>query len=854
MNKLISFLLSLLLATVANAQLADGIKIYKNGSGDTIVGDYNLSDIVSNSAGYWSKHAAVTNVDMNTNKLLNVGSLMYGLPQGNPVFTNMMYGCNTNIGLGTNVVGAVNTYSTSPAGVSWYVDATLGNDSPGQGTGPGVNAFKTVQYAIDSAGSGDTIYMTGTFILGSVTPGVPAPNLGPIYANKNQILLGQGTTIFDGGDYGYYNPGLGMWVPNIYETRCLVIQNGVIDGVQFYRGHGKMGGGYGITDGYGMFAHVSGSAIIRNCSVSTIAEDPYYPPAFPMYGSIYIGNGAIAQACTVNSIVPAYISTYYGVGMYLEGGATALDCNLSGNTAPPGCTVYGVGLHVGGDAVVNHCNIDNNSMGPGTCYGGGVTVSGVGISAGNFTHNSIAGNICQSMGAGMYVDVAGTANIEYCRFYNNGDTYYGISAGAGLYSASSGGPGSGSLTIDRCEFDLNYGAAVGGIAISANGSTINIRNSGISNGVSYAGGAGIYVPNTSVGTFVITNNMFANNTDYMFASQTANGEAILIEAAQSPAVFVDHCTFNGNEGTWRGGAINYMPSSGAGTTGIVIQCSSFSGNTVLYSTMYGATYGGAIYIYPDFGLIDRCYFANNRSRDTGGAISLYNAQAPGANTRIVNCLMVSNVVTHDDAMPLEGNALQLADGTVVRNCTFITNHNDDVAGVSQYAIFVNPGETVVLKNNIFYGNDMDIDPNFVTTYVGYNRTDDLWPIGSNYNVPYMPQFITASNYTYYLDPYSPLINMGEMSVDNGDYDLANNPRVRDNNVDLGCYEVMRGTPRLSVDTNGVLRVWAAGIYVDLMDVQGIMIDGVLAPTVNIPDGLGNTLHYKYGVLMEITTP
>ena len=48
---------------------------------------------------------------------------------------------------------------------TWYVDGTLGTDVAGHGTGTGVDAFKTIQYAIDAATAGDTISVAaGTYV------------------------------------------------------------------------------------------------------------------------------------------------------------------------------------------------------------------------------------------------------------------------------------------------------------------------------------------------------------------------------------------------------------------------------------------------------------------------------------------------------------------------------------------------------------------------------------------------------------------------------------------------------------------------------------------------------------------
>ncbi|MFC2050667.1 hypothetical protein ACFLTN_05775 [Chloroflexota bacterium] len=50
--------------------------------------------------------------------------------------------------------------SPAAGAATWYVDGTLGTDNVTQGTGPGINAFKTIQYAINDVGVVDTDTIT----------------------------------------------------------------------------------------------------------------------------------------------------------------------------------------------------------------------------------------------------------------------------------------------------------------------------------------------------------------------------------------------------------------------------------------------------------------------------------------------------------------------------------------------------------------------------------------------------------------------------------------------------------------------------------------------------------------------
>jgi len=61
--------------------------------------------------------------------------------------------------------GVLRLVQTSATPKTWYVDGALGTDDTSHGTGPGVDAFKTIQYAIDhTTTSGDTIIVAaGTY-------------------------------------------------------------------------------------------------------------------------------------------------------------------------------------------------------------------------------------------------------------------------------------------------------------------------------------------------------------------------------------------------------------------------------------------------------------------------------------------------------------------------------------------------------------------------------------------------------------------------------------------------------------------------------------------------------------------
>jgi len=104
--------------------------------------------------------------------------------------------------------GVLRLVQTGASLTTWYVDGALGTDDTSHGTGPGANAFKTIQYAIDyTTTSGDTIIVAaGTYN-------------ESVIVNKSLTLLGTKKDV---------DPCGGAWTGNMTTINAGQGKNGIL--------------------------------------------------------------------------------------------------------------------------------------------------------------------------------------------------------------------------------------------------------------------------------------------------------------------------------------------------------------------------------------------------------------------------------------------------------------------------------------------------------------------------------------------------------------------------------------------------------------------------------------------------
>jgi len=191
-----------------------------------------------------------------------------------------------------------------------------------------------------------------------------------------------------------------------------------------------------------------------------------------------------------------------------------------------------------------------------------------------------------------------------------------------------------------------------------------------------------------------------------------------------------------------------------------------------------------------------------------------------ANWEITDCIMDNT--DPEWLLTVRGSAVQITDAYVrMINCTI--GNNTVVAGPNIGAVSLKWSSILEIYNSIIYGNTphqiVIADPHPYYTYYpnilsvehsliengldGIHNLSDLnivnWGEG---NIDTDPLWMGEldSLYPYMLSESSPAINAGTLDIDDfafPEYDLAGNPRIFGNSIDIGAYE---WNPFLNIDT------------------------------------------------------
>ncbi|MBN1637889.1 MAG: hypothetical protein JW866_02910 [Ignavibacteriales bacterium] len=257
--------------------------------------------------------------------------------------------------------------------------------------------------------------------------------------------------------------------------------------------------------------------------------------------------------------------------------------------------------------------------------------------------------------------------------------------------------------------------------------------------------------------------------------------------SQFSKIFISNCLFIDNI-AFNYGGVMYLNDSRP-----LIKYSTFKNNK--------GDFGGAIYGYNLASpTIWNCFFTDNYANDRGGAITLYFNCYP----ELINCCINNNLAWKD------GGGIYLSNSQPrILNCNVVYNNAYGYNGGGMYFAHSSSPD---IENTILWGNEAGISGSGDQVYISHNESDPGFfycdvqggttefkgaGSGANYSGAFLnsivlnPFFKDTTNQNYQLKSNSPCINAGDPTTDPnyvGSIDLANNTRIINSIIDIGCYE------------------------------------------------------------------
>jgi len=350
------------------------------------------------------------------------------------------------------------------------------------------------------------------------------------------------------------------------------------------------------------------------------------------------------------------------------------------------------------------------------------------------------------LGGGMFNE-AGKPSVLHCRFVANTAWY-----GAGMYNRSS------SPLISACCFQHNC-VVPGGYSGGA------IRN------------------NKECYPLIVDCDFIANFSDAGGAIANARGGHTVI----------DGCRFIGNSAVGPGGGI-YLPSASASISNCLFACNSALGG------------GGLSALHHPDDALEKCTFLANRAELIGGAVMGHGHKKM---LPVTDCRFIAN------ESEVWGGAFAQPGPMLLVNCEFSRNSAGEVGG-GFYSIGYTTEETFInctfsrnvggglgtyqsspqLINCVLWGNvpeqvveDPDSQEPSQPSFFFCDVEGGWDGLGSD-NIDADPLFVQAGADDLRLGFGSPCVNAGDTSAVPEDVvtDLAGNPRVLEEIVDMGAYE------------------------------------------------------------------
>ena len=464
--------------------------------------------------------------------------------------------------------------------------------------------------------------------------------------------------------------------------------------------------------------------------------------------------------------------TALGGGIYLQNTNLVINnCTIAENTANAGGGIYAEnsGLTLKRTALISNSAIASDgtvTQSSSAAFGGGVYFlngTALTVDSCDFSNNSAISIKSHTMGGGLSIaqNTFAPVNISNTSFTDN-KAYLNVPAGASPLFTSVLGGGLGIINpyqvsyINNCVFSDNIAQ------LSSPNATLSTNTS------NDAAGAGIF----NASPLVINNSIIRNNKLMANINSTNNASGLTAGAG----IATD------------GGRVN--GSAGGVNTGVNLTIN----NTIIENNEASGNFnpsGGGISYFINLHLlstaikptINNCIIRNNVAQ-FGGGMHCYTLSPV-----IKNTLFEGNIATEGSVIYNESPG-QSANPQLI-NCTLTGNKS---ASTTAAIIANNNGSTTTLHNSILYNNTGNLSSTSNIAQHSIIEGSTLFPGVGNKNQD--PQFATGLG-NFELLNTSPAANAGSNALYtaagnvNSDTDLAGNPRLYENTIDMGAFELQK---------------------------------------------------------------